>query len=125
MDQTISVRRMFADIDGETGFDTVEISLDWKEHVPPAAPFLAAQHQKAVSYTFFRLPAKWKGTAHSAPFKLIVVCLSGEFSFQTSTGEIMIMRPGSTVMETATTGKGHVTEVLSQTPVECLIVRLE
>ena len=83
-----------------------------------------SEHQQAVSSTFFRLPPRWIG-AHSAPSKCLVVCLAGSFRFITSDGDKLVMRPGDKLVETAITGKGHITEVLSDEPVECLIVRLE
>jgi hypothetical protein len=125
MPSSIAVRRMFADEAGDTRFDAFDLPMTSKEHAPPAGTFLAAEHQSAISYTFFRLPPKWVRDAHPVPFKCLVVCLTGEFQFVTSTGDAVIMRPGDKLLETDTTGKGHVTQVLSDIPVECLIVRLE
>jgi hypothetical protein len=116
---------MFTDKAGDTRFDAFDVPMALKYHAPPAGPFLAAEHQSAISYTFFRLPPKWIGDAHPVPFKCLVVCLTGEFRFVTSTGDAVTMRPGDKLLETDTTGKGHVTEVLSDIAVECLIVRLE
>ena len=125
MPSSISVRRMFTDEAGDTRFDAFDVSMAVKDYAPPAGPFLAAEHQSAISYTFFRLPPKWVGDAHPVPFKCLVVCLTGEFQFVTSTGNSVVMRPGDKLLETDTMGKGHVTEVLSDVAVECLIVRLE
>ena len=124
MNHSMTVRRMYSYEMGDTHSESFELPLGLKDHAPPAAPFFATEHQGAVSYTFFRLPPKWIGEAHSAPFKCLVVCLAGTFRIVTSDGDRLVMRPGDKLVETATTGKGHITEVLSDEPVECLIVRL-
>lgn len=125
MSGAFTVRRMFSDEAGETRFDAFDLPMVLKDHAPPAGPFLATEHQKALSFTFFRLPPKWVGEAHPVPFKCLVVCLSGEFRFVASTAEAVVMKPGDRLIETDTTGKGHITEVLSDVSVECLVVRLE
>ena len=123
MPSSISVRRMFTVKAGDTRFDAfVTHGVD---HAPPAGPFLATEHQSAISCTFFRLPPKWIGEAHPVPLKCLAVCLTGEFRFLTRTGDAVNMRPGDKLLETDTTRKGHVTEVLTDIAVECLIVRLE
>ena len=49
--------------------------------------------------------------------------LPGAFRFITSKGDQLVMKPGDSLLETDTTGKGHVTEVLStDNEVECLII---
>lgn len=125
MNHLMTVRRMYADEKGDTHFDSFELPLGLKEHAPPAAAVFAAEHHGAVGYTFLKLPPKWIGEAHSAPYKCLVVCLAGTFRFITSDGDQLVMRPGDKLVETAITGKGHITEVLSDEPVECLVVRLE
>ena len=125
MSGAFRLRRMFSDEAGDTRFDTLDLPMVLKEHAPPAGPFLATEHQQALSFTFFRLPSKWVGDAHPVPFKCLVVCLTGQFRFVSSTGATVVMKPGDRLIETDTTGKGRITEVLSDEPVECLIVRLE
>ncbi|MFM9938096.1 MAG: hypothetical protein ACKVP7_01205 [Hyphomicrobiaceae bacterium] len=125
MPSSITVPWMFTDEAGDTRFDAFALPMASKAHAPLAGPLLAAEHQSAVSYPFFLLPPKWVGDAHPELFKSLVLCLTGEFRFVMSPGDAIIMRPGDKLLETDTTGKGHVPDVLSDIPVECLIVRLE
>ncbi len=125
MADTLTLRRMFADDAGACRFDESTIPLSLKEQAPPAAPFHVADFAPARSFTFFRLPAGWIGERHPVPFRCLVVCLSGSFRFVGSNGAVITMRPDDRILDEDTSGEGHVTEVISDVPAECLIVRLD
>ena len=120
---SMMVPRMITDANGDSRFDTCEIPLELRNHAPPADPIFTAKAEAAAQYIFFRLPPNWYGEMHPTPFECLVVCLSGSFKFIGSVGDELIMKPGDKVLDLNTTGKGHATASLSDSPAEGLIVR--
>jgi hypothetical protein len=106
---------MFTDANGDSRFDTC--AIPWNSTImlrrPNPLPILAAKAEAAAQYVFFQLPAKWYGEPHPTPIECLVVCLSGSFKFIGSAGDELIMKPGDRVLDLNTTGKGHVSETVS------------
>ena len=125
MSAILEVPRLFTDAGGDSRFDTYEIELELHDHAPPAAPFFTSASEPATGYVFFRLPAGWFGDQHTTPNNRLVVCLSGAVKFIGSTGESLVLRPGDRMMDMNTTGKGHATQVVSDGPVEGIIIRTD
>jgi hypothetical protein len=92
---------------------------------PPAAPFYTADAEAATRYIFFRIPPGWVGEQHTTPNRRLVICLTGALRFIGSAGETLIISAGDRLMDINTTGKGHATEVVSDGPVEGIIIRLD
>ena len=122
---TLAVPRMYTDDAGDSRFDSYEVPLSLQTHAPPAAPFLTAEPQVATKYVFFRIPPDWVGAQHPTPYCRLVICLGGMLRFIESTGETFTLRPGDRMLDMNTTGKGHVTEVVSDEPVEGIIIRVD
>jgi hypothetical protein len=122
MTATSTVPRMYTDAAGDSRFDSYEVALKLHDHTPPAAPYFAAEPEVATRYVFFRIPPGWVGVQHPTPNYRLVICLAGELQFIGSTGETLTLRPGDRMMDMNTTGKGHATAVLSQEPVEGIII---
>jgi hypothetical protein len=95
-----------------------------KEFAPPAAP-LYAQIQPAQHYVIIELPVGWGGTdPHPTPGRYMMFCLAGEFRVTTSSGETRSFAAGDCLLMDDTSGKGHVTEVISDKPVRAVMIRL-
>jgi hypothetical protein len=125
MAETITIHRMVTDGAGDSRFDNYDMPIALHDHAPPAAPFFTAEPQQATQYVLFRLPAGWKGAQHPTPNNRLVICLAGVLRFIGSTGESLTLHPGDRMMDMNTTGKGHFTEVLSDHPVDGIIIRVD
>ena len=96
-----------------------------QDAAPPAAPFYTANPFDATRYIFFRIPPGWVGDLHPTPNPRLVICLSGSLRFVGSKGAFCILRAGDRLLDVNTTGDGHVTEVVSDDPVDGIIIRLD
>ena len=103
MAESFVIPRMYSDASGECRFDTYEVPLTLQDAAPPAAPFYIAN------------PVGPR----------LVICLSGSLRFVGSKGAFCILRAGDRLLDVNTTGDGHVTEVVSDAPVEGIIIRLD
>lgn len=125
MIETLTVPRMYTDEVGDSRFDSYSVALTLHDHAPPAAPFFTAEAETATQYILFRIPPGWAGGQHPTPNYRLVICLAGVLRFIGSTGETLTLRPGDRMMDMNTTGKGHRTEVVSEEPVEGIIIRVD
>ena len=125
MAESFVIPRMYSDASGECRFDTYEVPLTLQDAAPPAAPFYTANPFDATRYIFFRIPPGWVGDLHPAPNPRLVICLSGSLRFVGSKGAFCILRAGDRLLDVNTTGDGHVTEVVSDDPVDGIIIRLD
>jgi hypothetical protein len=73
----VAVLRIYADDDGESHLEEVELAFEAEDFVPPAPPVLMTQFKPAVSYAFERVPPGWHGDWHPAPSRVLAVYLSG------------------------------------------------
>ena len=123
--EKLTIPRLYTDDAGHSQFDTVEIELQAKNYAPPAEPFLTSSPEQSTQYFFFRVVLGWVGTQHTTPNRQLVTCITGALRFIGSAGDEYVLHAGQTMLDENTTGKGHATEVASETPVEGLIVRLD
>jgi hypothetical protein len=117
--------KIFADSDGETHFKDIEIELESVVNAPPAPALLLSQFNPATRYAFSVFPAGWFGDWHPIPRKQIYFILSGTLDCIVSDGEKRLFGAGSIVMVEDTTGKGHVTRVVSEEAVHTAVVHLD
>jgi hypothetical protein len=95
------------------------------DFAPPAAPLAVSARQEASGFVVVQLPVAWSGDEpHPTPSRQMVYCLSGSFRITASDGETRSFGPGDALMLTDTTGNGHVTEVTSSVPVNCVMIAL-
>ena len=121
----VKVLRLYSNDQGESCFDTYEISRMLRNFAPPADPFFVSDVAAATGYVALRLPIGWIGEAHSTPRRQILFCLAGSMEITTSSGEARVIATGDALLMADTTGKGHVTKVTSAGPVDAIIVQLE
>jgi hypothetical protein len=105
--------RIYADEEGETHFQDVEIHLEPIEYAPPAPPLNLSSFSPAIQYGFADAPPGWFGDWHPTPRRQIFFYLSGEVEVQVSDGEVRRFSAGSILLVEDTTGKGHVSRVVS------------
>jgi hypothetical protein len=122
---TVRLLRLFADENGESHFDDVEIPFkevdDYFENTPPV---LFSSFHPASEYGFERVPPGWIGDWHPAPQRVLAIYLSGELEIQASDGEVRPLGPGSVLLAEDTTGKGHRNRVTSTTGLEMVFITL-
>ena len=121
----MEVLRLYADEAGESRFDTYEVSMQLKDFAPPADPLYVSEPEAAGRFALIRLPAGWSGACHPTLRRQILFCLRGEMRVTASTGDVRNVAAGEAWMMADTTGKGHTTEVVSEGPVDAVIVQLE
>lgn len=116
--------RIYADPSGESHFEDVEVELTQVNYAPPAPPWNFSSFSPALQYAFCSFPAGWHGDWHIAPRRNIFIALSGEIAAQTSDGEVRHFKAGSVLLDEDTTGKGHVSWVISETDLLATVVQL-
>jgi len=121
----MEVLRLCEDDAGESRFDTYTLSMELKDFAPPADPLYVSEAEPAKGYVVIRLPAGWGGARHPTPRRQILFCLGGALRVTASSGEERRVVAGDAWLMADTTGKGHTTEVISEGPVDAVIVQLE
>ena len=117
--------RLSADDTGESHFDSFDIPCSLTDFAPPAPPLFASKREKSSGFVMARLPSGWgKGNYHPSPNIQIAFVLSGTLRVTASDGDVRLIKPGDAWLETDTVGKGHQTEVISDEPVDMVIVLL-
>ncbi len=100
--------RMFADDDGESHFEDVEVEFSDLDYAPPAPPLEMSDFRKASQTVFMRMPPGWEGdTFHHTPTRQWAVIVSGRVLGTTSDGETRVFEPGDVLLMEDTHGKGH------------------
>ena len=116
--------RIYADAEGESHFEDVELAFEQADFVPPAPPVLMTAFESASSYGFELVHPGWHGDWHPVPQRLMAVYLSGTGTMEASDGEIRELRPGTILLAEDTTGKGHISEVTGAEDMLVLILML-
>ena len=100
----------FADGNGETHMEDIDITLQTKKLFKDTPPLGLTENLPASWYNICYVP---KGTGetdwHNPPQRPLVLWLTGEVEFETSDGDIRRLPAGSVVLAEDTTGKGHIT----------------
>ena len=115
--------RVYADADGESHFEDVQLPMDVVDFAPPAAPLDMASLGAASSMAVISSDAAWQGSAfHPAPARQFMVILDGHGAITASDGERRSGGPGMRFLLEDTTGKGHSSEFFDE--VTALVIRL-
>lgn len=96
--------RIYADEDGESHFEDVDITLDSRSGGSDLSTLYPA-----TGVIFRRSPADQYLDWHPAPRRQFVVTLSGEAEVEASDGEVRQIGPGTVMLAEDVTGKGHIT----------------
>jgi quercetin dioxygenase-like cupin family protein len=120
----MKVVRLYANESGLSCFDTVEIQRDMRVFAPPAAALYVSEPEPASRYVVLRLPAGWTGERHPSPARQILFCLSGQIRVTPGVGDPVTVAAGDAWLMEDTSGSGHETEVISQSPFDAVVVQL-
>jgi len=116
--------RLYADADGESHFEDVEVELTLTDHAPPAPPLDLSSFTPATQFAFMSAPAGWSSDWHPSSDRNIFFVLTGEWEVTASDGEARRFPAGSVLRVEDTTGKGHSSRVVSRTESLAAVVRL-
>jgi hypothetical protein len=106
--------RLYADEQGESHFDEIEVELAAADFAPPAAPLHVASLFPAVRCGFVCGPPDWDGQIpHPTPGRQFFCNLRGEYEITASDGTTRRFPAGSVLLLEDTTGKGHSTRITS------------
>lgn len=120
----MKLTRLYADGDGESHVDEIEIALSPVDYAPPAPPFHVSDPAAASGYVLVRFPPDWDSGLHPTPRRQLLVVLTGEIEGEASDGTKMRLGPGDTLLMEDTTGKGHTARAVGGKDVTALMVHL-
>ncbi|HJZ80362.1 MAG TPA: hypothetical protein VKD91_08450 [Pyrinomonadaceae bacterium] len=120
----MEIVRLYADQNGESHFEELEIKLDLTDYVPPAAPLYLSEPGAANECRFMKAPAGWTSDWHPSTGRNMFFVLTGEWEVTASDGESRRFAVGSVLLVEDTKGKGHSSRVVSQTDSLAAMVQL-
>ena len=108
-DERVTYLRIYADAEGETHMEEVDIALMPRAFFNGHPPLRLTETLAATGCNICRVPAgmgvvDW----HNPPRRELVIWLTGEVEFETSDGDIRRLAAGSIVLAEDRTGKGHI-----------------
>jgi hypothetical protein len=108
-DQRVTCLRIYADANGETHMQDVDIMLLPREFFKDHPPLCLSDTLVADGCNICRVPAGTREVDwHNPQGRKLVIWLTGEVEFETSDGNIRRLAAGSIVLAEDTTGKGHI-----------------
>jgi hypothetical protein len=122
-DSVISYVRIYADDQGESHFEDVDVSLSLVEVAPGISPLFASAFEEASRYGFLRAEPGWSEDWHAAPQRQFLVYLAGVTEFRVSDGEVRRLGAGTILLAEDTLGKGHISEVVGEEGVVAVLVQ--
>lgn len=117
--------RVYADSEGESHFEDVEVGMEERVFAPPAPPLKLSEFIATSRFSFLSSPPGWSGDWHPAPKRQFMLYLQGQVEAETSDGEVRRFGPGSVTLAEDTTGKGHRSRVIGDEDVILAVVQLE
>ena len=117
--------RLFADKDGESHWQSVEVALEPRVFAPPAQDIEISEPEPATQMMFLRLRAGWDEPIHPTPVRQKLVCLAGRVEVTASDGEMREIARGDVWHMEDRTGKGHHTRVTSDEDFEAVIIQFD
>ena len=124
MDRSITHWRLWADDDGESHINQVQVPLTSVNYAPPAPPADFAAPINADRFVLFQIPEGWQDEAHPSPSRQYCVVLSATVEVSASDGTTVIFHPGDCLLTEDTHCKGHGTRAVDG-PADVLMVTLE
>jgi len=123
-EDSIAFTRIYADRNGESHFEDVQVLLHLVEFAPPAPPILASEFDAAQAYGFLRAAPGWYGDWHPSPTRQFLFYLSGDSELEVSDGEVRHFHAGSVLLVEDTLGVGHVSRVVGDEDAIAVVVQV-
>jgi hypothetical protein len=116
--------RLYADADGESHFEEVEVGMEETVFAPPAPPLRLSEFLSSSRFSFLSAEPGWSGDWHPAPRRQFMLYMQGEIEVEASDGEIRRFGPGSVTLVEDTAGRGHRSRVVGGEEVVLAVVEL-
>ena len=116
--------RIHSDENGVSHFGDATMAFEMQDFAPPASPLGVSNALPAESVTFIHGPLGWDGEWHPTPRRQWAVVLSGRVEITTGDEEVRVFGPGDVVLLDDTSGRGHLTNVVSPEGVTAMMVPL-
>ncbi len=116
--------RVYADENGESHFETVEVSFQEVDYAPPADPMFVSDLEDATRFGFVSAPPGPLGEWHPTPVAQYFIVVSGEIEITVGEGAKRRFTAGQILLLADQTGKGHYTEIVSEVPIVVAVVHL-
>jgi hypothetical protein len=118
--------RLYADDQGESHFEEIDIDLAPVDFAPPAPPLNIAALFPAFRCGLLNAPPDWAGEIpHPSPRRQLFCNLRGSYDVTASDGTTRTFPAGSLLLLEDTTGKGHSTRITSTEDVLLVTIALE
>src|ERR1043165_8911701 len=91
----VQYTRLFADEQGDSHFEDVDVNLQPSNYAPPAPPLNLSVLETASKYGFVQVAAGWYGDWHPSPVHQLRVILDGDAEDEVSDGTVRRHGPGS------------------------------
>jgi hypothetical protein len=114
--------RIYSDEQGETHFEDLSPEMVAERYA--GAEWLISQPLPVADLRFRRVTTEFPDEPHVAPRRQLIVALAGEAEVEVSDGETRWFGPGCVMLVEDTTGKGHRTRRIGDTPRETLFISL-
>ena len=98
--------RIYADQNGDSHFEDVEVAMSLTNFAPPAPPVDVSPLMSSTTVVFLGFPAGYYGLPHPETRRQFVFLLTGEGEIAVSDGEVRRFGPGSFGLQEDTWGKG-------------------
>ncbi|MEK9659926.1 MAG: hypothetical protein VW450_08300 [Chloroflexota bacterium] len=116
----MQVMRVYTGKDGRSHFEDVELDFD-----ASAGRFPRALMQDAHETGFNFQPGGFQDSMHTAPYRRMVIILSGGVDIVLSGGDHRQVGPGDVIIFEDTTGEGHIMNPIGDEPRYSAYVALE
>jgi quercetin dioxygenase-like cupin family protein len=113
--------RLYSDAEGVSHFATEEFELvSGRDQTQGPLPSLPIPNVQGATYVALKGGGaeRW----HTAPRRQFIICLTGEAEFEAGSGEVRRLKPGGVLLVEDTTGKGHITRVVSSVDHVAIVV---
>jgi hypothetical protein len=108
-DERVTCLRIYADVDGETHMEDIDIALLPRAFFAGHPPLRLSDTLAACGCNICRVPEGMCEVGwHNPAGRKLVLWLTGDVEFETSDGNVRRLTAGNVVLAEDTTGKGHI-----------------
>jgi hypothetical protein len=112
--QSAGFVRLFADADGVSHFEDMNVTLRSIDFAPPAPPLNVAPLFPAAACGLLGAAPDWGGQVpHPSPRRQLFCAMRGEYEVRASDGTTRRFLPGSLLLLEDTSGQGHSTRIIA------------
>ena len=116
----MKITRVYSGDDGESHFDELEIEL-----VDRGAIGRISKLMSATGIVFRETDGHYNLDFHCAPRRQFVINLTGTVELETGDGSTRRLGPGDVLLAEDTSGRGHISRAIGDTPRRSIFVPLD